>query len=198
MPASASSLTTAPSVSASPLTTAPSVSASSRTDTPPTSGLPTAMTPASAPSPTPASALPRVQLTAPTGLSPDARLAVRRFVNSCVEVLNGYRPAAHLRKLAKPREAAAVVAQGVAAANKITQARKAAHARRQPPHRPSRTNARQYRPAPVAVLCSSVCEPRPGAVEAAVVLIVGDRTLAMAFRLELEGDAWLATVFHLI
>src|SRR4051794_2843549 len=31
------------------------------------------------------------------GASADARLAVRRFVHLCVEVLNGYRPAAHLR-----------------------------------------------------------------------------------------------------
>ncbi|MEV6598169.1 Rv3235 family protein [Actinoplanes sp. NPDC051346] len=128
-----------------------------------------------------------------SGASADAKLAVRTFVSSCVEVLNGYRPAAHLRRLAQPREAAAVVAQGVAAARKVAQTRLRAPGLFHPPG-----NARPRRPAPVAVVRSTLCEPRPGAVEAAVVLMIGDRTLAMAFRLEQHNEAWLATVLRLI
>lgn len=123
----------------------------------------------------------------PGGVSADARLAVRRFISSCVEVLNGYRPAAHLRKLAQPKEAAAVVAHGVTAAHRVAEAR-----------RKSGAPARPRRPAPVAVIKVSLCEPRPGAVEAAAVLMIGDRTWAMALRLELHDDAWLATVMRLL
>lgn len=122
-----------------------------------------------------------------SGVSPDARLAVRKFISSCVEVLNGYRPAAHLRKLAHPREAATVVAHGVTAAHRVAEARREAGS-------PPRTR----RPAPVAVIKVSLCEPRPGAVEAAAVLMIGERTWAMAIRLELHDDAWLATVMRLL
>ena len=123
----------------------------------------------------------------PSGISSDARLAVRRFISSCVEVINGYRPAAHLRRLAQPREAATVVAQGVTAAHRVAEARRRAG-----------TPTRPRRPAPVAVIKVSLCEPRPGAVEAAAVLMIADRTWAMALRLELHDDAWLATVMRLL
>jgi Family of unknown function (DUF6459) len=121
------------------------------------------------------------------GSAGDARLAVRRFVNVCVEVLNGYRPAAHLRRLAQPREAATVVAHGVTAAHRVAEAR-----------RQAATPTWRRRPAPVAIIKVSLCEPRPGAVEAAAVLMIGDRTWAMAIRLELHDDAWLATVMRLL
>ena len=123
------------------------------------------------------------------GASADARLAVRRFVQLCLEVLNGYRPPAHLRRLALPGEAAGVVAQGVVGAQRVAALRKAA----QPPgRRPPR------RPPPVAVLRLRLCEPRPGAVEAAVALVMEERTWAMAFRMELHHQSWSATTLRLI
>jgi hypothetical protein len=122
------------------------------------------------------------------GASGDAKLAVRRFVAMCVEVLNGYRPAAHLRRLALPMEAAGVVAQGVSGARRVAELRRAARG----------GSRRAMRPGPVAVLRIRLCEPRPGAVEAAVLLITGERTWAMAVRLELHQQDWAATVLRLI
>jgi hypothetical protein len=122
------------------------------------------------------------------GVSGDAKLAVRRFVSACVEVLNGYRPASHLRRLAQPREAAAVVAQAVAAAGVVAESRRA----------PAGRAARPRRPAPVAVVKLRLCEPRRGAVEAAVILMIGGRVRAMALRLELHDESWLATTLRII
>jgi len=119
------------------------------------------------------------------GASGDAKLAVRRFVGTCVEVLNGYRPPAHLRRLALPVEAAGVVAQAVAGARRVAELR-----------RTVRPGAR--RAGPVGVLRLRLCEPRPGAVEATVLLVTGERTWAMALRLELHQQAWAATVLRLI
>jgi len=127
--------------------------------------------------------------TAVTGASAEAKAAVRRFVGTCVEVLNGYRPAAHLRRLSQPREAATVVAQGLAGARRVTEARQARTTGRTP---------RPRRPAPAAVVRLRFCEPRAGAVEAAAILLIGDRTHAMALRLERHDDTWQATALRLI
>ena len=124
------------------------------------------------------------------GASGDAKLAVRRFVGMCVEVLNGYRPAAHLRRLSLPGEAAGVVAQAVLGARRVAEARRALD------RRP--TDRRGRRVAPVGVLRLRLCEPRTGAVEAAVLLVTGDRTWAMALRLELHQQTWAATTLRLI
>ena len=122
------------------------------------------------------------------GASGDAKLAVRRFVQLCVEVLNGHRPAAHLRRLAHPAEAAAVAAQGMVGAKRLADARRARSDARRPVRRVP----------PVAVLRLRVCEPRPGAVEAAVALTTGERTWALALRLELHQRSWVATALRLI
>ena len=121
------------------------------------------------------------------GVSGEARMAVRRFVQMCVEVLNGYRPAAHLRRLSLPIEAGGVVAQGMCGARRVAEVRRG---------RPG--DRRGRRPGPVAVLGLKLCQPRPGAVEATVVLVTGERTWAMALRLELHQDNWAATVLRLI
>jgi hypothetical protein len=130
-----------------------------------------------------------VRRTVVTGASAEAKMAVRRFVSMCVEVLNGYRPAAHLRSLSQPREAANVVAQGLAGARRVSEARQARTAGRAP---------RPRRPAPAAVVRLRLCEPREGTVEAAAVLLLGERTHALALRLELHDGVWLATVFRFI
>ncbi|MFC7531356.1 Rv3235 family protein [Actinoplanes sp. GCM10030250] len=122
------------------------------------------------------------------GASSDAKLAVRRFVHLCVEVLNGYRPAGHLRRLSLPSDAADVVSEGLAGARRVTDFRNASRM----------GNRRARRPVPVAVLKLRLCEPRPGAVEAAVALVIGDRTWAMALRMELHQQSWSATVLRLI
>ncbi len=109
-------------------------------------------------------------------------------MQTCVEVLNGNRPAAHLRRLSTPAEAAEVVAQGLAGARRVADMRR--------PRRPG--ERRHQRPSPVAVLRVRHCEPRPGAVEVAVALVTGERTWAMALRLELHSETWAATTLRLI
>jgi hypothetical protein len=120
----------------------------------------------------------------------DARLAVRHFVNACVEVFNGYRPAAHLRRLSQPAEAGRVVAQAMAGAHRVRELR--GPDQRQPIPRARR------RPTPVAVLKVQLCEPRTGAVEASIVLVTGERTWALALRMETYDQAWVATALRLV
>ena len=134
-------------------------------------------------------ARPPVHRSVVAGASHDAKLAVHRFVRLCVEVLNGHRPPAHLRRLSVPAEAAAVVSQALSGSHRVAALRSAATA---PPRRPPR------RPPPVAVIRLRLCEPRPGAVEAAAALVIGDRTWAMALRMELHQEAWSATTLRLI
>ena len=120
--------------------------------------------PPRAPAASPPPARPHTPRPIVAGASADARLAVKHFLHLCVEVLNGYRPPAHLRRVSRPCEAAGVVAQGVAGAQRVAALRRAT----QPP---GRRAAR--RPPPVAVVRLLLCEPRPGAVEAAVALVTG-------------------------
>ena len=147
-----------------------------------------AVAPSGAGAETSSAAVAKAPSGAAAGASGDAKLAVRRFVQLAVEVLNGHRPAAQLRRLAHPMDASRIVAQGVAGAHRVNQMRRA-----DPP-----TERRRRRAGPVAVLRLRLCEPRPGAVEAAVLLVTGERTWAMALRLELHHDAWTATVLRLI
>ncbi|HWS31526.1 MAG TPA: Rv3235 family protein [Actinoplanes sp.] len=177
----------------------------------------------------PPSVLPRAEAPIVAGVSGDARLAVRRFVRLCVEVLNGFRPAAHLRRASLPSEAAEVVAQGLAGARRVAELRRQPHpgnrrldaaahprpgtrqsnagAQPRPPEtaREARAGARSpasmgrpTRPAPVAVVGLKLCEPRHGAVEVAVTLVTGDRAWAMAFRMELHQETWVATTLLII
>jgi hypothetical protein len=48
------------------------------------------------------------------------------------------------------------------------------------------------------VLRVRLCEPRPGAIEASVILLTGERTWALALRLEKHDETWQATTLRLI
>ena len=145
--------------------------------------------PPRAPAAAPPPARPHTPRPIVAGTSADARLAVRHFLNLCVEVLNGYRPPAHLRRVSRPCEAAGVVAQGIAGAQRVAALRSTSQL---PGRRPAR------RPPPVAVVRLLLCQPRPGAVEAAVALVTGERTWAMALRMECHQECWSATALRLI
>ena len=125
------------------------------------------------------------------GASDDAAWAVRRFVRVFLEVLNGYRPAAHLRGLSLPKEAPSVVTQAVAATCRVAELRRA-----RPGWRASDRRGRGAKP--VATIGTHLCEPRPGAVEASVLLVTGERTWAMALRLERHDQTWCATTLRLV
>ncbi|XVV13735.1 Rv3235 family protein [Actinoplanes sp. CA-131856] len=142
--------------------------------------------------PRPAAARPGAVLVSPDVPAPeaaarasrDAGLAVKRFLHACVEVLNGYRPPAHLRHLARPAEAADVVSEGAQGLARLAGLRAG--------RRPAR------KPVPVAILRLHLCEPRPGVVEAAAPLQIGEHTWATALRMELHQQAWAATALRLI
>jgi|GEM_PF-671671 hypothetical protein len=108
-----------------------------------------------------------------TGASPEARQAARTFVTDCLEIMNGYRPAQHIRARCDPAETGRVVTRLIAASHRI--------AARGPGRPPRRALLRRLR----------VCEPRPGIVEAAAAIGVPGRTWAMAFRLERRRGRWV-------
>lgn len=136
---------------------------------------------------------PAVQSGTPTavaGASADAREAVRRFLGRCLEILNGYRPAGHIRPFADPAEAAGIVNQVTAASSR------AARSHRADPAAGS-TGGRRGADA-VRVRRLRVCEPRAGAAEASVVLGCGELTWALAFRLEDRDGTWTATTLRVV
>src|SRR5438552_1286540 len=79
-------------------------------------------------------------------------IAVRRFVDACVEVLNGFRPIAHLRPHTGPLDFGALVNHLTRRAQRLRMTAAADAA--------ARIRLRRLR----------LCEPREGVVEAAVVL----------------------------
>lgn len=123
------------------------------------------------------------------GASPEARTAVRRFLGLCLEILNGYRPVGHLRPRCSPAEAAVVIEQLGAAVSRVAQLRRDAG-------RPARAVPREANPVRVGLL--RVCEPRPGAAEATVVLRTAGRTWALALRLERRDGRWAATAARVV
>ena len=108
--------------------------------------------------------------------TPEARRAGRRFLDTCLEIINGYRPANQLRPLIAPGNAATII-EHLAAAVEHT-----------------RSGPRRSGPVdPVRIRLLRVCEPRPGVVEAAAALGATGRTRAMAFRLERRHGTWVGT-----
>ncbi|MFI7434800.1 Rv3235 family protein [Micromonospora haikouensis] len=126
---------------------------------------------------TPAAPPPSALVTA----TPEATRAAQRFVATCLEIVNGYRPPGQIRPLTEPGRAADV-AQELATA--------AAHT--------GPVRRRSTRPT-VRLRRLRVCEPRPAAVEAAAVLTAATgRTWAMALRLEHRRGRWLCTALQVL
>jgi hypothetical protein len=121
-------------------------------------------------------------------------VAIKRFIDMYVEVLNERRPLLHLQPYATNR-AFQTIRTGLLRRRKgWWPVGPKAHPRG---HTAQPTPLRS-RPMPITVQRLRSCEPRPGAVEIAVVLRRGDETRAMAVRLEREGDAWTCTDLEFI
>ncbi|GIF66103.1 hypothetical protein Ais01nite_41380 [Asanoa ishikariensis] len=116
--------------------------------------------------------------------SPEARHAAGRFARACLEILNGYRPAAHVRSLSRPTSAHALVEQLLDALRRM-------------PVTPA-SPRRQQQPELVRLRRLRISEPAPGVVEAAAALGTDARTWAMAFRLEHTSTRWLGTVLQVL
>jgi hypothetical protein len=114
--------------------------------------------------------------------SPEGRRAAHRFAALCLEVLNGFRPAAHLRPMSRPSDAGRLVERLVDAIGRLPR-------HHQRPGRPTDL---------VKLRLLRVSEPVPGVIEAAASLGTSGRTWAMAFRLERPRDRWLGTALEVI
>ncbi|MEE6257288.1 Rv3235 family protein [Plantactinospora sonchi] len=108
------------------------------------------------------------------GASAEARRAAKAFLDSCLEIVNGYRPAGHIRSRCNPADAGGVVERLASAATRIS-------GRRRPGQPPRTVRLRRLR----------VCEPRPGVVEGAAAVGVAGRTWALAFRIEQRQGRWV-------
>lgn len=120
------------------------------------------------------------------GASSPVQAAAMRFVAACLEVMNGYRPVAHLRRLTAPAEFTAIAEEMIRALRRVSGSRGARPPTRSPA--PSSVRLRDLR----------TCEPRDGAIEAAAVLGHGDRSWALALRLERRPAGWLCTTVRLV
>ncbi len=125
----------------------------------------------------------------------ESRVAAQRFVSICIEVLNGFRPIAHLRPLATALEYAKITNQLTRRAVRI----RMSHERGAVPGRSA--SAGPVGPAStagVALRRMRVCEPRSGVAEAAAVLAHGEATFAMAVRLEHRRGQWYCALLQVI
>ncbi|MDG4793159.1 Rv3235 family protein [Micromonospora sp. WMMD1082] len=130
--------------------------------------------------PAPARPDPKVARHLPPGAlataTPAANRVAHRFVATCLEVLNGFRPPVQLRRQLDPARAAQLLPELARATARGAPARR----------RSTRAGLRlrQLR----------VCQPRPAAIEAAAVLTgAAGRSWAMALRLEHRRGNWLCT-----
>lgn len=135
----------------------------------------------------PAPAAPAAATPGPSG---QTREAARRFMHTCLEILNGYRPVAHFRALSDPLAAASVLDAMTRGSRRLTAAAGGHRA--------------------VTLRRMRVCEPRPGAAEISAVLATrtpkgraasataSERCFAAAFRLEHRHGRWLCHVARLL
>jgi hypothetical protein len=118
------------------------------------------------------------------GASPATTAAATRFVNTCLEILNGYRPVTHVRVLAHPLAAQAVLAEVSRAVRRVRRAARASG-----------------RDELVKLRTMRTCEPRSRIAEIAVVVGTegrGRRVWALAFRLEQVHGRWLCSVARVL
>jgi hypothetical protein len=133
----------------------------------------------------------------PAHAAGEARIAAHRFVDVCVEVLNGFRPVAHLRAFTTPPDYVRVADQLTRRAVRLHMA-PARPSTPWPTRQPRGSRAGTQPPDRVVLRRVRVCEPRAGAVEAAVVLGHGGASWAMAVRLERQHRQWHCTLVQVI
>ncbi|MEJ3741861.1 Rv3235 family protein [Actinomycetes bacterium KLBMP 9797] len=126
--------------------------------------------------------------TVPPPASPDAKRATRQFVDTCLEIFNGYRPVGHIRPRTVPAFAEPIIEQLAAGVARTERLRRA-----QRPPLPARAPG-----ALVRLRRLHVCEPRAGVAEAAAVLGQVGRAWAVAFRLERRRGTWLCTAVRVV
>jgi hypothetical protein len=114
-------------------------------------------------------------------VSAPAQVAAGRFVAVCVEVLNGFRPAGHLRALTTPFEFATISTQLTRRAVRVRM--------------PNRDRTGQER---VRVRRLRVFEQRAGVAEAVAVLHHGEASWAIALRFEHRRGSWLCTLLEVV
>jgi hypothetical protein len=112
-----------------------------------------------------------------------AQIAAQRFAKVCVEVLNGHRPATHLRAITCPAEVNGITDQLMRRTGRVYLARQGMTA-----PGPHRVQLRQL----------LVGEPHDGVAELTLVFEYGSRSWAMAARLERRFDTWLCTLVQVI
>jgi hypothetical protein len=118
------------------------------------------------------------------GASPASRFAAVQFVHSCLEILNGYRPATHARSLSTPASSLEVTQSLAQGARKLRRVLRGAS-----PGRPGQlAKLKRMR----------VCEPRAGVAEVAAVIGTATRGWAVAFRIEHHRGTWLCSTVHVL
>jgi hypothetical protein len=119
--------------------------------------------------------------------SPETSRAARRFLDVCLEILNGYRPVGHIRGLTG-YNTAAILEQVAACLDRADGLRRT--------HDPGRSLQRDAKF--VILRHLRVCEPRAGVAEGAAALALLGRTWALAFRLERKRGRWQCAAVRLV
>ncbi|WBB96134.1 Rv3235 family protein [Solwaraspora sp. WMMA2080] len=134
------------------------------------------------------------------GASPEARRAAHRFLAASLEIINGFRPAGHIRRLADPAQALAVGAQLAAAVDRARRPDDPGRVRRGPasPQPTPVTRGKRRTAELLRVRQLRVCEPASGVAEAVAVLGTTERSWALAFRLERRPTGWLTVTVDVV
>jgi hypothetical protein len=137
-----------------------------------------------------------------------ARLATRRFLATCVEVIGGFRPMAQLRPLCFPEQFADIAERlgahpatgpGWRSRSPAPVAARGPGSVRGAPGPPRTGRVQQTGPGDrVSVRRVQICEAVDGVAEVAVVLARRDRVWAMALRMERRRGRWLCTYLEVL